>query len=190
MPPVVPLLPLFGSDSAAALVFFLSPYCFWIASASAVKLRLELARKTAEALGLASEAARARRAGSRSGDDDDDSVTETFFALPIAAVGGTVALLLSVARDAASAAASPPVETAESSRRESAARAEEMSAARCRRRAALGIASRAIVFASREKERESVWPVAARFRALCFDSGARGSRLCALCACREQVRES
>ena len=147
-PPVVLLLP---ARSLSAAVLLLSLYSLWIAIPSAVKLRPALARKTEEALGLASEVARARRAGSRLRvEEDDDAVdgeTETF-ALEGAAAEGTVALL--VAEDtAASAGAAFAVETGERSRRESAARAEERHAARRCRRGALGLVNRRAMLFSR-----------------------------------------
>ena len=147
-PPVVLLLP---ARSLSAAVLLLSLYSLWIAIPSAVKLRPALARKTEEALGLASEVARARRAGSRLRvEEDDDAVdgeTETV-ALEGAAAEGTVALL--VAEDtAASAGAAFAVETGERSRRESAARAEERHAARRCRRGALGLVNRRAMLFSR-----------------------------------------
>lgn len=187
-------LPLVLFGSSAALLFLSPPYSFWIASASAVKLRLALARKTEEALGLASEAARARRAGSRGeeedGDDDDggDETEAETFALAIAAVGGMVALL--VARDAASAD-SPAAETGESSKRESAARAAESNAARCRCRGGenIGLANgrRAMVRVERERERASGPTL--RGSALFWLWHERIPVLCALCTREEQLRE-
>jgi hypothetical protein len=130
-----------GRDKTEELPFppvlfidFLSLYSFWIARASAEKLRRALARKTDEALGLASAEARAPSAGSRarargeaSADDDEQldrgETVVAFFANAAVAGATTVELLVVVDGAVAASAAAASLTSGERSRRESAAAA-------------------------------------------------------------------
>ena len=128
-----------GRDKTEELPFppvlfidFLSLYSFWIARASAEKLRRALARKTDEALGLASAEARAPSAGSRarargeaSADDGGDrgETVVAFFANAAVAGATTVELLVVVDGAVAASAAAASLTSGERSRRESAAAA-------------------------------------------------------------------